>query len=432
MLFFELALFLGLLIVLFLLGFPVPHAIGITAIVVLIFDRGIMEIPFELIAQRLTQGVNNFVLLAIPFFILTGKLMNTGGITKKIFQFANVLVGYLPGGLGHANVVASIIFAGMSGSAVADAAGLGTIEVKAMTDEGYDRDFSAALTAASSTIGPIIPPSINLVIFGIIGNVSITALLLAGLLPGLVMAACLMVAVSYYAIKRNYPRRSFPKVKEIWESLKASFLALLTPVILLGGILLGIFTPTEAAAVAALYAFVLSVFIYRELKWKDVLDVVFETAKETSLILFIIAVSSLYGWLLVRTRIPMILMEQVFLVSQNPLVILFMLVFFLLIVGMFMETNAAIIILTPIIMPLALAVGINPIHLGIIMVLNLMIGLLTPPIGMCLYAVARVSEISIDRMVRAIVPFYLPLIIALVLVTLFPQIALFLPNLLLR
>ena len=432
MLFFELALFLGLLIVLFLLGFPVPHAIGITAIVVLIFDRGIMEIPFELIAQRLTQGVNNFVLLAIPFFILTGKLMNTGGITKKIFQFANVLVGYLPGGLGHANVVASIIFAGMSGSAVADAAGLGTIEVKAMTDEGYDRDFSAALTAASSTIGPIIPPSINLVIFGIIGNVSITALLLAGLLPALVMAACLMVAVSYYAIKRNYPRRSFPKVKEIWESLKASFLALLTPVILLGGILLGIFTPTEAAAVAALYAFVLSVFIYRELKWKDVLDVVFETAKETSLILFIIAVSSLYGWLLVRTRIPMILMEQVFLVSQNPLVILFMLVFFLLIVGMFMETNAAIIILTPIIMPLALAVGRNPIHLGIIMVLNLMIGLLTPPIGMCLYAVARVSEISIDRMVRAIVPFYLPLIIALVLVTLFPQIALFLPNLLLR
>ncbi|WP_422448009.1 TRAP transporter large permease [Thermoanaerobacterium sp. DL9XJH110] len=426
-----LLIFLGLLIFLFITGFPVPYAIGLTSLAVLIYERGIFGIPYEMMAQRIIYGVNNFTLLAIPFFLLAGKLMNTGGITKRIFKFANTIIGYLPGGLGHANIVASIIFAGMSGSAVADAAGLGTIEVQAMLDEGYDREFSAAVTAASSTIGPIIPPSIPMVMYGVMGDVSIAALLVAGIVPGLLMGLCMMIMVYYYAIKRGYPRRPFPKIKEVLQSFYEAFWPLLTPVILIGGILLGIFTATEAAAVASLYAFILSVFIYRELKIKDVMGIVYETVKETALILFIVANASLYGWLLIKTQMPMMFMEQVFNISKNPLIILFILNIFWLIVGCFMETNAAITILTPIMMPLALAIGINPVHLGVVMVLNLMIGLLTPPIGMCLYAVARVAKISFDKMVKAVAPFYIPLFVALILVTIFPQISLWLPNLLL-
>ncbi|HBT49758.1 MAG TPA: ABC transporter permease [Caldanaerobacter subterraneus] len=426
-----LLIFLGLLIFLFITGFPVPYAIGLTSLAVLIYERGMLGIPYEIIAQRIIYGVNNFTLLAIPFFLLAGKLMNTGGITKRIFKFANTIIGYLPGGLGHANIVASIIFAGMSGSAVADAAGLGTIEVQAMSDEGYDKEFSAAVTAASSTIGPIIPPSIPLVMYGVMGDVSIAALLVAGIVPGLLMGLCMMIIVYYYAIKRGYPRRPFPKIKEVLQSFYEAFWPLLTPVILIGGILLGIFTATEAAAVASLYAFILSVFIYRELKIKDIMEIVYDTVKETALILFIVANASLYGWLLIKAQIPMMFIEQIFKISQNPLVILFILNLFLLIVGCFMETNAAITILTPIMMPLARAIGINPVHLGVVMVLNLMIGLLTPPIGMSLYAVARVARVSFDKMVRAVAPFYIPLLVSLILVTIFPQISLWLPNLLL-
>ncbi|MCF6097129.1 TRAP transporter large permease [Thermovorax subterraneus] len=426
-----LLIFLGLLIFLFVTGFPVPYAIGLTSLAVLIYERGILGIPYEMIAQRIIYGVNNFTLLAIPFFLLAGKLMNTGGITKRIFKFANTIIGYLPGGLGHANIVVSIIFAGMSGSAVADAAGLGTIEVQAMLDEGYDREFSAAVTAASSTIGPIIPPSIPMVMYGVMGDVSIAALLVAGIVPGLLMGLCMMIMVYYYAIKRGYPRRPFPKIREVLQSFYEAFWPLLTPVILIGGILLGVFTATEAAAVASLYAFILSVFIYRELKIKDVMGIVYETVKETSLILFIVANASLYGWLLIKTQMPMMFMEQIFNISKNPLIILFILNLFWLIVGCFMETNAAITILTPIMMPLARAIGINPVHMGVVMVLNLMIGLLTPPIGMCLYAVARVAKISFDKMVKAVAPFYIPLFVALILVTIFPQISLWLPNLLL-
>jgi len=426
-----LLIFLGLLIFLFVTGFPVPYAIGLTSLAVLIYERGILGIPYEMITQRIIYGVNNFTLLAIPFFLLAGKLMNTGGITKRIFKFANTIIGYLPGGLGHANIVASIIFAGMSGSAVADAAGLGTIEVQAMLDEGYDREFSAAVTAASSTIGPIIPPSIPMVMYGVMGDVSIAALLVAGIVPGLLMGLCMMIMVYYYAIKRGYPRRPFPKIREVLQSFYEAFWPLLTPVILIGGILLGVFTATEAAAVASLYAFILSVFIYRELKIKDVMGIVYETVKETSLILFIVANASLYGWLLIKTQMPMMFMEQIFNISKNPLIILFILNLFWLIVGCFMETNAAITILTPIMMPLARAIGINPVHLGVVMVLNLMIGLLTPPIGMCLYAVARVAKISFDKMVKAVAPFYISLFVALILVTIFPQISLWLPNLLL-
>lgn len=426
-----LMLFLGVLIVLLLIGVAVPYAIGLTSFIVLIIERGIASLPYEIIAQRLVYGMNNFTLLAIPFFLLAGKLMNTGSITQRIFHFANKLVGFMPGGLGHANVVASMIFAGMSGSAVADAAGLGTIEVKAMIDQGYDREFAAAVTAASSTIGPIIPPSIPLIMFGVMGDVSISALLIGGFIPGVLMGVSLMIMVYFYAKKRKYPYEKFPSLAEFWQAFRSAFFPLLTPFILIGGIISGVFTPTEASAIAVLYAFILSTFYYKELTLKQFFSILVDTIKESSIILFIVGISSLYGWLLIKTQIPNYLMEKVFLISHNPLVILMILNVFFFIVGMFMESIAAITILTPVIIPMAIKVGIDPLHLGLVMVLNLMIGLLTPPIGMCLYAVARVSELPFDRTLRAVIPFYIPLIVVLLLLTFVPQIGTFLPSILL-
>lgn len=421
-------IFLGGLILLFLAGFSVPYAIGLVSLVVLIYEEGFGNIPYTILAQRLVFGMNSFVLLAIPLFLFAGKLMNLGSITKRIFSFANLLIGWLPGGLGHVNVVSSMIFAGMSGSAVADAAGLGTIEVKAMTEEGYDREFSAAITAASSTIGPIIPPSIPLIMFGVMGNVSIASLLIGGLVPGVLMGVSLMIMCYYYGKKRNYPRRKFPSLKEFWGGLKEAFWPLLTPVILIGGILSGVFTPTEAAGVAVVYAFVLTL-VYRELNLREFIKISLETIKESAIIFIIIGMASIYGWLMIRTQMPQMFVEVIFMITENPLFILLILNVFLLIVGMFMESIAAITILTPLLVPLAIGAGIDPLHLGLVMVLNLMIGLLTPPVGMCLFAVSRVANISFDKLVKAVAPFYIPLFIVLLLITIFPQIATFLPNL---
>lgn len=427
------AVFLLGLILLFLLGFGAPYAIGLISIIVLIMTRGITNLPLDTVATKLAFSANNFTLLAIPFFLLAGKLMNTGSITMRIFRFCNTLIGWIPGGLGHANVLASIVFAGMSGSAVADAAGLGTIEIKAMEKEGFDTDFSAAVTAASSTIGPIIPPSIPLIVFGVsAGSVSIAKLLIGGVLPGLLVGICLSVMVYIFAVKRKYPRSKFPTWHRLWDDFKHAFWPLLTPVILIGGILSGIFTPTEGAAVASLYAFVLTMFIYREISWKDFALILRDTAKESASIMFIVCASSLYGYLLTRTQLPTLFMNMIFSVTESKILILLLLNVFFLVIGCFMETNAALIILVPILAPMAAALNIDMLHLGVMIVLNLMIGLLTPPVGMCLYATAKVANISLDRMIKAMAPFYIPLVIALLLVTFFPGIVTWLPNLLIK
>lgn len=426
---FMLAIFLGVLILLFIMGVSIPWAIGITSVMVLIVDSGISGIPYHTMIQKMTAGVNNFTLLAIPFFLLAGKLMNTGSITARIFKFANALVGWIPGGLGHANVVASIAFAGMSGSAVADASGLGTIEIEAMKNEGFDVEFSAAVTAASSAIGPIIPPSIPLIVFGVAGGVSITKLLIAGIIPGLLMGFTLMIMIYFYSLKRHYPRTKFPNVSEFFKLFVDAFFPSLTPIILIGGILSGVFTATEASAVASLYAFILTYFVYKEMTIKQFLDVCREVIRETSSIMIIVAASSLYGYLLIKTRIPNELMASIFELTQNKYVVLLLINLFLLLVGCFMETNSAIMILTPIILPLTTSLGIDPIHMGLIMVLNLCIGLLTPPIGMCLYATARVAKIKVETLIRAILPFYIPLGITLMLITFIPQLVLWLPSL---
>ena len=267
------AIFIGLVLILFLLGMAVPYALGLTAVVGMLYSGNFTISSMQTLATKMATGVNSFTLLAIPLFLLSGSLMNVGSITDRIFKFCNALVGWIPGGLGQVNILASIVFAGMSGSAVADAAGLGTIEIEAMKKEGFDSKFSAGITAASSTIGPIIPPSIPLVVYGSVAGVSIAKLLVGGILPGVACGICLGLMVAWMAIKRKYPRRKFPSAKELWDLFKHSFMSLMTPIILIGGMLSGVFTATEAAAVASLYAIILTTVIYRELNFKDIVNV---------------------------------------------------------------------------------------------------------------------------------------------------------------
>ncbi|MEN3183984.1 MAG: TRAP transporter large permease [Atribacterota bacterium] len=422
----ELVIFVGLLIFLFLTGLPVAFALGVAGLVSMFIMWG-TSIPLGVVAQRVLYGVNSFVLLAIPLFLLTGKLMNAGGITQRIFRFARCLVGHWSGGLGQVNILASMIFAGMSGLATADTAGLGVVELKAMREAGYDDEFSCAITGASATVGPIIPPSVPLVVYGILASASIGRLLIGGVIPGILVGVALMIMTAFYG--RKYPRDSKPHRKELWQAFKEALAPGLTPFILILGMLSGVFTATEAAAIAATYAFVLSFFIYRELSLRELWKILKETAVETATITFIIACATFYGWVLIRGRAPIVLAEAITSVSSNPLVILLLLNLFLLVIGCFMETIAAISILVPVLVPLISKVGIDPVHFGLIMVLNLMVGLLTPPFGMSLFILSRVSGLSPLRIARASLPFLIPILIVLALITVFPSLVTFLPNL---
>ncbi len=422
-----LSLFLGILVLLFVVGIPAAFALGLTSLIVSGIERGFDAIPYTIIAQRMVYGVNSFPLLAIPFFILAGKIMNTGGITDRIYDFARRLVGHMRGGLGQVNIAASIIFSGMSGSAVADAMGIGQIEIQAMRKAGYPDDFSVGVTAASAAIGPIIPPSIPLIVYAVMANVSATALLIAGILPGLLMGALMMVMVAILARRRKLPTEPWEGFTLLLSSLLVAIPPLMTPAIIIGGMWSGIFTPTEAAAIAAVYALIISLLVYRELSLAQLFQILRETMRETAIILFIVAAASLYGWLLVFTQIPQQMVGVVDDLNLSAIQLLLILNLFLLIVGLFMETNAAITIFTPMLLPLALAVGVDPVHFGIIMVLNLMIGLLTPPIGMLMFAVAKVANVPMNKAMKAIFPFYIPLVLALLLVTFVPQISLLLP-----
>ncbi len=416
------------MIILFIVGIPVGYSLGVAGLLAYFNEMG-SRVNVPMLSQRMQYGVNNFLLLAIPLFILAAKLMNTAGITTRLFNFARLLVGFLPGGLGHANTVASLIFAGMSGAAVADAAGLGQVELKAMKDEGYDPDFSVAITAASSTIGPIFPPSIPMVIFGLVAEVSVGRLFLGGVVPGLLMTVALMIMVAFYAHQRGYPRSSFPSFQEFLSGASKAFLPMLTPVILLGGIWSGQFTPTEAASVAVAYALFLGVFVYKELHPRDIGQIFMETARETAAIGIIICAANFFGWLLLRTGLTHQVTAGIIRMTSDPIVLLILLNLFLLVVGCFMETVVAILIITPMLMPVIAKVGIDPLHFGLVMVLNLMIGLLTPPFGVVLFVMAGISELSFERIVRATAPFLIPLLVVLALITFIPSLVTWLPKL---
>lgn len=424
-----LGIFLGALAVLFLVGIPAAFGLGLTTLIVTVFQRGFDGVPYTIIAQRMIYGVNSFPLLAIPFFILAGRIMNSGGITDRIFDFCHKGVGHLKGGLGQVNIAASIVFSGMSGSAVADAMGIGQIEIRAMRQAKYPDDFSVAVTAASATIGPVIPPSIPLIIYAVIANVSATSLLIAGILPGLLMGGMMMIVVAIQARRLKLPTEPWAGFHALGRSFLRALLPLFTPAIIIGGMWSGIFTPTEAAAIAALYALIITMFVYREMSFKELVSIIRVTMRDTAIIMIIVAAAALYAWFLVFTQIPQQLVATISGLGLDPILILLAINAFLLLVGLFMETNAAITVFTPMLLPLAVAAGVDPVHFGIIMILNLMIGLLTPPLGMVLFAVAKVADLPINRVVRAVGPFYIPLVLALLLVTYVPQISLLLPNL---
>jgi tripartite ATP-independent transporter DctM subunit len=380
------------------------------------------------VVQRITMAANSFPLLAAPFFIIMGNIMNTSGVTRRMFSFANVLVGHFPGGLGHANIVASVLFAGMSGTAVADAGGLGTIEIQAMRDAGFDDDFSCAITGASSTIGPIIPPSLPMVIFAVLAEASVGRLFIGGLLPGVLMAVTLMIMVTFYAKKRNYPRSPKPRLSDIWKAFKNAFWALMAPVLLFGGIVSGVFTPTEAAVIAAFYSLILGLFVYKEFSIRDLPKVILATVETNGVVLALVMTAVMFGWSLSVADVPQTLASGIMKISGNPVVILLVINVFLLFVGMFMEANAAIMILTPVFIPLMQSLGISVTQFGIMMILNLMIGLLTPPVGIVLYVVSNVSKVPFERVTKATLPFLIPLLLVLLMVTLIPEITTFIPN----
>ena len=402
------------MLLLFLLKVPVYISMALTGCALMVATSGM---KWSILTQYLYTGTNSFTLLAIPLFLLAAKLMNTGGITKKLFAFCMKVVGWLPGGLGHVNILSSVIFAGMSGTAVSDAGGLGAIEIKAMN-------------AASSTMGPIIPPSIPLVVYATVSGASVGALFMAGIVPGIVMALLMMVVVTIYAIKRHYPRTKFPTFHEFGHALKEGFLPLMAPIILLVGIYGGVFTPTESAAIVVLYSLFLDVVVYRELSFKKFIAILKETVRDSLTIALIIAGATFFGYVATRAKIPQMILTSMTSVVSSKVTLLLIINVFLLIVGCFLETASAITIVVPLILPLLTAYNINLTQFGIIMVLNLMIGLLTPPFGLVLFVISKIGHISIGRFSKALVPWLGALLAALLLVTFIPQLSLWFPTML--
>lgn len=423
------AILLISLFIMIIVGVPVAFALAGSALLAIVY---LGQVPELVVLHRMVGGMDSFPLLSIPFFVLAGALMNSAGITTRIFDFANSLVGWMRGGLGHVNISASIMFAGMSGAAVADAGGLGAIEVKAMRAKGYDAGFSVGVTAASSTIGPIIPPSLPMIIYGVMAGASIGQLFAAGFIPGLLMAIALMVMVAYYAKKRNYPKDASFSMPRVATTFKSAFLSLMTPVIIIGGILFGIFTATEAAIAATVYSLILGSLVYRTLSFKKLVKVSMETIETTSVILLIIAGAAIFSWVLTTQHVTEDFTRWMLTITDNKTYILLMMTFILFAVGCFMETIAAITILTPVLLPIAVSLGIDPVHFGVVMVLNLMIGLLTPPVGMVLYVLSRVTKVPFEECTKATIPFVIPLIIVLLLVTFIPSLSMWLPSLIYR
>ena len=423
----ELFVFVLLFILLMVLGCPIAFAMVLSSLFYILL---VGHIDYVIIPQRLSGGLDSFPLLAIPLFLLAGTLMNEFGITERIFVLAQALVGHITGGLGHVNVLASMIFAGMSGSAIADAGGLGAIEMEAMNKAGYRRDFSAAITASSSIIGPIIPPSISMVIYGVIASVSISKLFAGGLIPGVLMGVSLMIVIYYRARsgKETCPITSRSSLKAIIKGVQVSFLPLLAPGIIVGGILLGIFTPTEAGGVAVVYTVILGIY-YREITVPGLIAAFKKTFLSTATVLFLIAGGSVFAWLIALAKLPEHFAELLFTISSNKYVILLMINIFLLIQGFFMSATAGVVIVAPMLLQVGQTIGVDPIHLGVFLIINLMIGIITPPVGMVLFTVSEVAEIKVEAVIRAVFPFYFPLVITLLAVTYFPQLVMFLPSL---
>ena len=465
-------LLIGSFLILLIIGVPVALSMAVSSLLYVLVDGTMADFA---VLHRMIGGVDSFPLLAVPFFILAGNLMNIAGVTNRIYQFAVHAVGWMRGGLGQVNIIGSVIFSGMSGTAIADAAGLGTIEIKAMKDHGYPLDFSVGVTAASATLGPIIPPSLPFVIYGMMANVSIGALFIGGIVPGLVMTVMMMLTVAYFARRNQWGADSpfsWPQVFKSglevavvflaggaiwgiyaitdWPLLIGAFfviailtwadwyfkfsavMALMTPMLLIGGMTAGLFTPTEAAVAACAWALYLGLFRYRTMTFKSVAKATFETIETTASVLFIVSSAAIFGWLLTATKVADVLTNAFLALTDQRWVFLILVNILILIVGSFIDTLAAITILVPILMPLLLKFGVDPIHFGVVITLNLMIGLLHPPLGMVLYVLARVARMSVEATTMAILPWLVPLMLALGVITFIPDITLWLPKMIMK
>jgi len=420
-----LTVLLLLFVVLVIFRVPIAFALGIACMAVLVF---LSDIPLTALPHKMVNGIDAYVFLAIPLFILAGQLMNAGGITQRLFTFARTLVGHVHGGLGHANIVASVLFSWMSGSAVATVGGLGEIEVKAMKDNGYDAPFAASVATIGSVLGPIIPPSIPMIIYAAMTEESLGKLFLGGVFPGFLMAGSLMVVIYVMARRRGYPKDQRAGLAELWRSFREAIIPLLMPIIMLGGIVSGIFTPTEAAAVAALYALLISLFVYRTVGFRDLPKILVDTMVTTAVVTFIISTTSAFSLILTFEDAGTRIAETVLGISTNKIVVLLLINIMLLVFGALMEAGVVLILFIPILYPLALQLGIDPVHFGVIMCANLMIGVATPPVGVSLFVMTHISKLKMEVLMRAILPFLVPIILCLILLTYVPDVVMFLPN----
>lgn len=411
--------------VLLLLEFPIAFALGLSTLVYA-FWAGV---PLTVIPLKMYAGIDVFVLLSIPGFILAGNLMNHCGMTDRIIRFCNHLLGHIRGGLGLANIGASMIFAGISGTAVADTASIGSVMIPAMKKEGYEADFSCAVTASSSTVGPIIPPSLPLIIAGSLTGLSIGKLFLAGAVPGLLLAVGLMLTSYAISVKRKHPKRARSSARDIGRGFIDAFWALMMTFLILFGIIGGVFTPTEASIVAVLYALFVGLFFYRTIGLRDIKNIVVESAGTTASLMVLVGFANIFGWILVSEQVPQQLADSLLGFTSNKIVLLLLINLLLLFVGSFMETIASLLILYPILLKVAMAAGVDPIQFSIIAVLNLIIGLNTPPVGVCLFVASGIGNVSIEKIARAGLPFLAVSLLVLALVTYVPQISLFLPGL---
>lgn len=419
------ALFFVVLLVLMLSGMPIAYSLGIASAGYMLMSGT----SLAMMAQRMVNGANSFTMLAIPFFFMAGELMNISGVTDKIINMAKALVGHFKGGLAQVNIVASVFFAGVSGSATADTAALGSTLIPKMVEEGYDLDFSAAITVASSCVGPIIPPSITLVLYGILAGEDVGKLLIAGIVPGIIIALFQMVYTHFYAVKMDYP--SYPKAtpREMGKAVTSGFSALMMPIIIIGGTLSGVFTPTESAAVAVLYGIIIGFFIYRNLKVPQFYESLKRVGVQSMNNMFILAAAACFSWVLTITKAADVLVNLMLGISTNKYVVMLMILALLMFIGFFMQASQALVVLTPMLLPVIKAVGIDPIHFGIVMVVALTFGGCTPPVGSMLFVVNSITKMGFARLTKAMVPLYIPLLGALLVIAFVPQLSMFLPGL---
>jgi len=418
-------LVIGVFAALFLLGVPVVVAILVPSVLYILWEG----IPLAMVGQRTIYALDSFPLMAVPIFIFVGNLMNTSGITTRIYRFADTAFGRLPGGLAQVNIAGSLIFSGMSGAALADVGGLGRVEIKAMKEHGFDPAFASALTASSAIVGPIFPPSIPLIIYASVAGVSSIQLLLAGIGPALVCVLMLSIAVGILGVMKNYPRSArWPTLREVWRDFVPALPALMTPVLLIAGMLGGFFTPTEAAAVTAIYILLITAFVYREFDIHHVFAAAVDTIKGTAAIMAIVAVAAMFGWILAVEQVPQWFTGWVTGISRDPIVLLLILNVILFIAGMFIDSTTATLLLVPIICPPVVAAGVDPVQLGLIVIFNLMIGLVTPPMGLALFLISDIANVPMPRILRAMLPLYLPLLATLAIITFVPAVSLWVPR----